>query len=92
MSLDNRRPYQEEVIDNKIVRTFLPDVESEELKWHQDLKDRKVRIIKSSGWFFQMEDQLPKRLLDGDQIFIPKLSWHRVIKGNNELIVEIEES
>lgn len=92
MNLDNRRPYQEEVVDNKIIRTFLPDVESEELKWHQDLKDRNVRIIKSTGWFFQMEDQLPKRLLDGDQIFIPKLSWHRVIKGNNELIVEIEES
>jgi hypothetical protein len=43
-------PFQQEIIDNKIIRTFTPDVESDELKWHQDLKDRKVTIIESGGW------------------------------------------
>lgn len=89
--MNEKRPYQEKIINEKIIRTFLPDVDSEELKWHQDLRDRNVKVIKSSEWLFQTEDQLPTKLIDGDQIFIPKLSWHRVIKGNSELIVEIEE-
>jgi hypothetical protein len=75
----------------KLVRTFLPDVDSEELKWHQDLRDRKVTIVEDGGWKFQMEDQLPVKMLKAGQIFIPKLVWHRVIKGTEPLIVEIEE-
>lgn len=84
-------PYQQLSIDNKIIRTFSPDVDSEELKWHQDLKDRKIKIIKDGGWEFQMEDKLPVKLLEDTQFYIPKLVWHRVLKGNSELVVEIEE-
>ena len=84
-------PFKQEIIDNKLRRTFSPDVDSDELKWHQDLKDRKVTIIESGGWQFQMEDNLPNKLHDAEQIFIPKLVPHRVIKGNSNLVVEIEE-
>jgi hypothetical protein len=38
-----------------------------------------------------MEDELPTKLQNAKQIFIPKLVWHRVIKGDNKLVVEIEE-
>jgi hypothetical protein len=38
-----------------------------------------------------MENELPIKLEDAKQIFIPKLAWHRVLKGNGRLIVEIEE-
>lgn len=85
------KPYIQKKIDNKIIRTFTTDVESDELKWHQDLKDRKVKIIEDGGWEFQMEDELPVKLSRASQIFIPKLVWHRVIKGESELVVEIEE-
>ena len=84
-------PFEQEIIGSKIIRTFTPDVESDELKWHQDLKDRKVTIIEDGGWQFQMEDSLPNKLSVAKQIFIPKLVWHRVIKGSGKLIVEIEE-
>lgn len=84
-------PYTQKIESGKIYRTFTPDVESEELKWHQDLKDRKVTIIEDGGWQFQMEDSLPNKLFVAEQIFIPKLVWHRVIKGTGKLIVEIEE-
>lgn len=84
-------PFQQEIIGNKIKRTFAPDVDSDELKWHQDLRDRKVTIIQDGGWQFQTEDSLPNKLKVAQQIFIPKLSWHRVIKGIDELIIEIEE-
>ena len=84
-------PFEQIELNNKKIRTFSPEVEDDELKWHQDLNDRKVTILESGGWSFQMEDELPTKLQNAKQIFIPKLVWHRVIKGNNKLVVEIEE-
>jgi len=84
-------PYTQKIESGKIYRTFTPDVDSEELKWHQDLKDRKVTIVEDGGWQFQMENSLPNKLFVAEQIFIPKLVWHRVIKGTGKLVVEIEE-
>jgi hypothetical protein len=84
-------PFEQIEKEGKLIRTFSPDVDSEELKWHQDLKDRKVNIIENGNWQFQMDDELPIKLIEGSQIFIPKFVWHRVIKGDSQLIVEIEE-
>lgn len=84
-------PFEQEIKDGVIFRTFNPDVETEELKWHQDLNDRKVTIIESGGWSFQMEDSLPTKLNNGDEFFIPKFAWHRVIKGESQLLVSIIE-
>jgi hypothetical protein len=84
-------PFQQENIDGKIRRTFSPDVDSDELKWHQDLNDRKVTVIEDGGWSFQIEDDLPNKLSVAEQIYIPKFVWHRVIKGEGTLIVEIQE-
>lgn len=84
-------PFQQETADNIIKRTFSPDVESDELVWHQDLNDRVVTIIESGGWQFQREDELPIKLMNEQVLFIPKNSWHRVIKGMNKLVVHIEE-
>jgi hypothetical protein len=84
-------PFEQIEKNGKLVRTFRTDVDSDELKWHQDLKDRKVKIIESGGWLFQMEDELPNKMINDETIFIPKLAWHRVIKGDGKLVVEIEE-
>ena len=84
-------PFEQIEKEGKLVRTFSTDVDSEELMWHQDLKDRNVTVIEGNGWLFQMENELPIKLEDAKQIFIPKLAWHRVLKGNGRLIVEIEE-
>jgi hypothetical protein len=84
-------PFEQIEKNGKLVRTFRTDVDSDELKWHQDLKDRKVKIIESGGWLFQMEDELPNKMINDETIFIPKLAWHRVIKGDETMIVEIEE-
>lgn len=84
-------PYTQKIDNGKIYRAFSPEVDDDELKWHQDLNDRKVTIIEDGGWEFQMDNGLPVKLSPAKQIFIPKLVWHRVIKGKGELIVEIEE-
>ncbi len=85
------QPYEQIVKENKIVRSFSPEVSVDELKWHQDLNDRVVTVLEDGGWQFQMEDYLPNKLYVGQKLEIPKFVWHRVIKGNGNLIVEIEE-
>lgn len=84
-------PFNQENVGNKLVRSFSVSVDSEELVWHLDLKDRKVKVLEGGGWQFQMEDELPTLLSKDLEIFIPSMTYHRVIKGNSDLIVEIEE-
>jgi hypothetical protein len=84
-------PFQQYIKEGKMVRVFTPEVDSDELKWHQDLKDRKVTVVEDGGWSFQMENFLPVKLCDVKQLSIPKFAWHRVIKGDGNLVVEIEE-
>jgi hypothetical protein len=85
-------PFQQYVKEGKMVRVFTPDIESDELKWHQDLRDRKVSVVEDGGWSFQMENFLPIKLSETKEFNIPKFTWHRVIKGEGNLIIEIEES
>jgi len=84
-------PFQQYIKEDKMVRVFTPDAPVDELKWHQDLKDRKVTVVEDGNWDFQIENELPIKLTKEKQIFIPKFVWHRVIKGTGNLIVEIEE-
>jgi hypothetical protein len=35
---------------------------------------------------------MPNKLLNGQELWIPKFVWHRVLKGDSPLVVEIEES
>lgn len=88
---DTGRPYTQIKEGNIIHRTFLKDVDALELKWHRDQYDRRVTIVKSGGWKFQRDNELPLKLSDGQSIFIPRESWHRVIKGDDDLILLIEE-
>jgi hypothetical protein len=84
-------PFNDELINNKLIRTFESDVADEERVWHRDLEDREVIIIKSDGWGYQLDNQLPLPLKVGQELFIPKMLWHRVIKGNNKLVVQIKK-
>jgi hypothetical protein len=70
---------------------FKENVNDHELKWHFDKKDRKVKIVKSNGWQIQLEDKLPQFMNVGETLFIPKGVYHRVIKGQGDLVVEIKE-
>lgn len=66
-------------------------VDVDELIWHRDREDREITVIRSNGWYLQMDDELPVSMHPGDVFHIPKEKWHRVIrKGNNDLVVEIK--
>jgi hypothetical protein len=84
-------PYQQQIIDNKKLRIFSPDVDSEELKWHRDRENRLVEVLEGNNWYLQMDDELPKRLNVGEKYYILVGVYHRVIKGDGELKVLITE-
>jgi hypothetical protein len=84
-------PFSQKEKEGKIERVFSFDVNEEELKWHTDEKDRLVTILESDGWEFQMENSLPTKMMNGQEIFIPKFVWHRVIKGEGSLKISILE-
>ena len=84
-------PFDQEIKEGHKYRTFNSNIESDELKWHFDEQDRKVTVIESDGWIFQMDNELPITLKEGDELFIPKGVYHRVIKGNGDLKIKILE-
>ncbi len=85
-------PYDDKYIEDKIIRTFESFVHEDELIWHRDKKNRLVRVIKGSGWQFQYDNELPKSLDVGDSLYIEKDTYHRLIKGDGTLVLEIKEN
>ena len=83
---------QVKLSENKVKRTFAASVDSSELIWHLDKEDRLVTVLEGSKWLLQLDNQLPKVLESGQTYFIPKMTYHRLIKGNSELILEITMS
>lgn len=85
------KPYLQHIENNIIERVFDKNIDSDELVWHKDKKDREVKVLQSNGWLFQMDNEIPKELKEGDTIFIPKEIFHRVIKGKGNLKIQIKE-
>lgn len=82
------KPYIE--VDN--IRTFTTNISPESLVWHRDHEDRIVNVLEGIGWSFQYDNQLPFLIHPGDSFEIPKESYHRLLKGDSTLKVEILSS
>ena len=83
-------PFEEKVInENTVLREFKNTSVTDEQMWHRDAENRTVIILESGGWSFQIDDTLPVTLSEGDEIFIPKETWHRVIQGEGVLKVKV---
>lgn len=85
-------PFSQKRENGKLIREFDNDVNSSELVWHRDRADRYVKVRRGKGWQLQLENKLPVRLVSGKTYFIPAYMYHRVIKGQSRLVVEISES
>lgn len=84
------RPYKDlEITDQYIIREFDENIDPIELLWHRDDEDRTLEIIGETDWQIQLDNSLPT-LLKG-HIFIPRHAWHRVIKGQKNLLVKINK-
>lgn len=82
-------PFKQFNNSGKLIRIFDQAIDPDELIWHQDREDRLIKVIKANGWGYQLDNQLPLKLSDNQELFIPRMIYHRVIKGDGPLIVEI---
>lgn len=82
-------PYKEIVIsESSSIRVFKKNSNPEELKWHFDEETRIVDLLEETDWMFQFDDSLPFKI-GKKPITIPKGVYHRVLKGEKDLIVKI---
>ena len=90
--VDSGKPYNDiEIKGNGFLRVFDDDIDPIELLWHRDKEDRIVEVLHDTDWKFQEDNKLPIELKEGISIFIPRYSWHRLIKGTNKLKLKIIE-
>ena len=82
-------PFKQFEENDKLIRVFEENIDASELIWHQDREDRTIKVIEANGWGYQLDNQLPLPLEDGQELFIPKMMYHRVIKGTGSLVVEV---
>ena len=76
---------------NNNIREFSKDVNEMDLVWHQDKEDRKIEVLEGKGWKFQKDNELPFVMKVGDTINIEKMTYHRIHKGQDKLVIEIQE-
>lgn len=87
------KPYTEKLLsENKRVRKFSRNVDPMLLEWHQDKRDRVVKVLEGTGWKFQLDDSVPVSLSPGSTFNVPAFTWHRIIKGEDDLVIKITES
>ena len=87
------KPYSDKSLAKGIIRrVFNEAVDVDELVWHQDHNTRKITVIERQGWQLQIDNSLPKTLSKGDTFFIEAEQYHRIIKGNTNLVLDIDES
>jgi hypothetical protein len=81
-------PFNDNQIANNIVeRHFSSNIDDVELMWHRDAESRIISSTIKTNWKIQLEDELPK-VIDCE-IFIEEGRWHRLIKGDGDLILKI---
>ena len=87
------RPYVDlETTNEYVIREFSQNIDPIELMWHRDDEDRVIEVIEAGkGWKFQYDDDLPIELEPKDVICILRHQWHRVHKGENNLILKINK-
>lgn len=78
--------------EDRSIRIFEENVHPDDLVWHRDQEDRVVTILEGVDWQFQFEDQIPQIISPGDTINIPAMVYHRIIKGQNRLVINIERN
>jgi hypothetical protein len=63
------------------IRRFA-DFNPNDLFWHRDKEDRTVILIEGESVAIQLDNKLPIHLDVGDEYFIPKMAYHRVVASS----------
>jgi len=83
------KPYKQLQTQEYIYRKFTQNIPEQELVWHRDGNDREVEILEPTDWMLQFDNELPQPLKD--KVYIPKQTYHRLIKGTGYLNIRIRE-
>lgn len=81
-------PYTEVKKDGYILREFSSKTSSFEFVWHRDKEDRYIEPTHDTDWQFQLDNDIPRKL-QKNKLFIPKETYHRLIKGTGDLKVKL---
>lgn len=80
------------ISEQSFIREFSLNVSNEELVWHMDQHDRTIRVIDGKDWYIQFDNFMPEKLTKDEEIYVPKNTYHRVIKGTTNLKIHITET
>jgi hypothetical protein len=81
--------YEEQINEDTCIRVFSQDIDSHELVWHRDREDRIIKSLDPTDWEFQLDNKLPEYF--DKTIFIPKETYHRLIRGSGELKILVKK-
>jgi uncharacterized protein YneR len=74
------------------LRVFAEETSASEYVWHRDIQDRIVYVEECGDlWYFQEDNKEPVELKKGDRIKIESMVYHRLIKGDDRLVLRIKE-
>lgn len=76
-------------VDNTFNRTFPKDISEKELVWHRDLETRIIKVVSGVDWKLQFDNELPIDLEIDKSYIIPKMTFHRILKGSDNLLLKI---
>lgn len=85
--MNTPKPYT----DKGSIRTFSEDTNEGDLVWHRDHDDRLIKVLEGNDWQLQYDNELPFVMEEGKTYLINKNVFHRILKGNSNLIIEITE-
>jgi len=91
----SEKPYtQKDISPGFFQRTFDKNVDDGELQWHRDKKNRYIKILSGEGWYLQMDDEMPQLLCVNSTYYVPKETYHRVLKNRDctNLVIFIKET
>ena len=71
------------------IRTFDEYVDEMDLIWHRDSCNRQITVVNGENWKLQLDNQLPIIMEKGRLYRIPKMVYHRIIKGKGDLRLKI---
>lgn len=71
------------------IRVFSKNLTEEDLEWHWDEDHRVICALHETDWRLQFDNQLSEPLVLGEEVFIPAGTWHRLIKGTNDLRLKV---
>ena len=83
--------YNDKHYDQYFIREFKENIDDIELVWHREYNDRFIEVLEGNNWRIQFDNDIPKRIYEGDTLYIPKMVFHRLHKGNDQLILKIRE-